>query len=264
MGRWFTGGASGGSVCPVALEVRPALMSEALPKSPLFPATAWSVVRRAQSPGRDELAALEDLCRTYWPPVRKYLLGLGCPESEAEDVTQDFFASFLKGGGFRVVDPEAGKLRTLLKKAAANHLANFWRHRMREKRGGAQGTLALDEVPERDQPAVAAAGAAYDRDWALATLDAALVRLEGYYAGRGKAAFFSVIKEGLLRPGGVKDVAGKAVELGISEGQVRLAVHRARHRLGALLREAVAATLDEAGEVDAEVQHLLRLLSETL
>jgi len=209
--------------------------------------------------GREE--ALEVLCATYWQPVRQYLTGLGCPGSDAADVTQEFFASFLRGDGFTAADPAAGRLRTLLKQAAKNHLFSHWRRVMAAKRGGGAAPAPLEAAEHA--AAHAQAEALYDRDWAVAVLDGALRRLEQSYEERGRGHVFQVIKTGLLRPGGMPDDQAAAVELGIAESQVRLAVFRARQRLHALLREEVALTV-EAREVDDEVRYLLNVLLETV
>ena len=203
------------------------------------------------------------LCRTYWQPVRRYLTALGCREADAADVTQEFFAAFLRGRGFAAATPEAGRLRTLVKKAAQNHLFSHWRRNMAEKRGGAATPVPLDaEAEDRTAEHSAAAEAAYDREWALTVLDSALRQLEESYLQRGRETLFRCIKDGLLRPGGLTDHAAAARELGIPEAQVRLAVHRARQRLGKLLRSAVAETAVPA-EVEDEVRHLLAVLIET-
>lgn len=206
---------------------------------------------------------MEALCQTYWQPVRRYLVALGCREQDAADVTQEFFAAFIRGGGFTSAAPEAGRLRTLMKKSAQFHLFSHWRKTTALKRGGPQASAAspADELdaPVSEPQATAATDAAYDRDWALTVLDGALRRLEESYAQRGRGALFAVIKDGLLRPGGLRDDAAAAGALGISAAQVRVAVHRARQRLGNHLREAIAATTDP-GEVEDEVRHLMGVL----
>jgi DNA-directed RNA polymerase specialized sigma24 family protein len=227
----------------------------------LFPPTAWTLVRRARGPEslRPAQEAMEALCRHYWQPVRRYLIALGCLEVEADDVTQDFFAGFIRKGGFASAEPEAGRLRTLLKKSAQFHLYSHWRRGMAQKRGGPSDGRTAEDISPVEPAAAAESEDAYDRDWAVAVLDVALKRLAESYAQRGRAGLFAVVKHGLLRPGGLPDDRAAARELGSTEAQVRVAVCRARQRLGALLREAVAATT-EAAEVEDEVRHLLNVL----
>lgn len=232
-------------------------------KPALFPATAWTLVRRVQAgealPTAEQ--ALDVLCQTYWEPVRRYLRALGCVEAEAEDVTQEFFASFLRTGGFERANPELAKLRTFIKLAAGNFLANHWRKKAAQRRGGGAGAENIDEVPEIAETERSLAEQAYDREWAQAVLSAALAKVAAGYAKRGRADIFEAVKEGLLRPGGIADAPAVAKRLGIPESQVRLAVHRARQRLAETLKAEVSATVEDAAQADEEVRYLIGVIA---
>jgi RNA polymerase sigma factor (sigma-70 family) len=232
-------------------------------KPALFPATAWTLVRRVQAgealPTADQ--ALDALCKTYWEPVRRYLRALGCVEAEAEDVTQEFFASFLRTGGFERANPELAKLRTFIKLAAGNFLANHWRNKTTQRRGSGAGAENIDEVPEIAEMERSLAEQAYDREWAQAVLRTALAKVAAGYAKRGRAEIFEAVKEGLLRPGGIADAPAVAKRLGIPESQVRLAVHRARQRLAETLKAEVSATVEDATQADEEVRYLIGVIA---
>src|SRR6266511_3679829 len=67
---------------------------DALPRAAQFATTHWSVVLAAghsSVPGAHE--ALETLCRTYWYPLYVYVRGQGQSSHDAQDLTQEFFAS---------------------------------------------------------------------------------------------------------------------------------------------------------------------------
>jgi RNA polymerase sigma-70 factor (ECF subfamily) len=49
--------------------------------------------------------------------------------------------------------------------------------------------------------------------------------------------------------------------LGLTEGAVKVAVHRLRGRYRELLRAEVAKTVATPGEVDEELRHLMAVLS---
>jgi RNA polymerase sigma-70 factor (ECF subfamily) len=51
-----------------------------------------------------------------------------------------------------------------------------------------------------------------------------------------------------------------SARLGTSEGAVKVAVHRLRKRYKALLREQIAATVDDPAEVDDEIRALFDAL----
>ena len=52
-----------------------------------------------------------------------------------------------------------------------------------------------------------------------------------------------------------------AAELGMSEGAVKVALHRLRKRFGAVLRSEIAHTVSTAEEVDDEIRHLFAAIS---
>ncbi len=51
-------------------------------------------------------------------------------------------------------------------------------------------------------------------------------------------------------------------ELGMSEGAVKVAVHRLRRRFGRALRDEVAETVADPDQIDSELHHLLTVLQE--
>ena len=53
-----------------------------------------------------------------------------------------------------------------------------------------------------------------------------------------------------------------ASALGMTEGSMAVAVHRLRHRFRSLIREEGALTVPSAGEIDEEMRHLFRVLTE--
>lgn len=235
------------------------------PPAALFPLTAWTLVRRVQG-GQDSPdgeTALNSLCRIYWEPVRKFLRALGCREDECADVTQDFFASFLRTGGFERADPGVARLRTFIKHASGRYLQNHWRKQCADRRGGGEAVANLADIPEPAAVTRSLAEETYDRDWAQTVLGRALTSVEESYRSRGREAVFSAIKSGLLRTGGVEDVSAVARSLGVPESQIRLAVHRARQRLADALRAEVSATVDSLADADAEVRYLLSVITQT-
>jgi RNA polymerase sigma factor (sigma-70 family) len=233
------------------------------PANSLFPLTAWTLIRRVQSgetaPTAD--AALEMLCQTYWEPVRRYLRALGCREDECADVTQDFFASFLRNGGFERADPERSKLRTFIKMAAGHFLTNHWRGQSAQRRGSGAPVENLDDHPELPEAERSLAEETYDREWAQAVLNRALEVVKAGYRRRGREALFEAIKSGLLRPGGLAQISQVALDLDLPEAQVRVAVHRARQRLAEALRAEVAATVESDREAEQELRYLIGVIA---
>lgn len=239
-------------------------MSSAAPSSHAFPfpATMWSRVLRTRDSSDLGMArmALDQLCAAYWQPVAGYLCALGCPEQESEDVTQDFFATFLKRDGFQRAQPEQGRLRAYLKSAIRHHLYHWRRDGAALRRGGGQEPLALDADDAPDLPAPEMAEHQYDVQWALVVMERALSGLKDGYAKRGRLDIYEQLKPTLLIAE-YGDVSALAQELGMTRGALAVEQHRARRRLAELLRAQVAETLDDAAEVDAELLYLLQVLA---
>jgi len=231
-----------------------------------FPPTRWSLVARVsdRDPG-EQARALEELCRTYWPPVYAFLRSRGEPHAEAEDLTQGVFASILERDNLARVSPERGKFRTFLLTAAKNFAANDRRHRQRLKRGGGVDVLSIDlthqdsheriiEPEEGDTPE-----SIFERQWALTVLYQVFDELEERYSAKGQEKLFAALRF-VVSPGETKrSYAEIATELGMSEGAVKVAAHRLRERYGRLLRDTIRDTLEEGGDVDEELRELINV-----
>jgi RNA polymerase sigma-70 factor (ECF subfamily) len=109
--------------------------------------------------------------------------------------------------------------------------------------------VAHDETPER----------IYDRRWALSLIDRALVRLRDECARAGKAKLFEKL-EPALAGDRAASYAELAESLSMTEGAVKIAVHRLRARCGAIVREEVAETVSCPEEIEEELGHLFAAL----
>jgi RNA polymerase sigma-70 factor (ECF subfamily) len=227
-----------------------------------FPSTAWTQVLRVRRGDGAAQQALEDFCRSYWPAIYTCLRALGCPREEALDETQTFLSQFIHGGGLEHVAPERGRLRSYLRQSLRNHIATVRRDAARQKRGGGQIHLSLEDVETFDVPSEPeAADQWFDRRWAWSVVRSAMDRMAARYQTRGKEALFVELKPGLISPDLLKPYAEIAMITGMTEGQVKLEVHRARRRLADELRAEVAATLPPGGDVEEELRYLLSVLS---
>ena len=232
----------------------------------VFATTHWSVVVAAQGESTTAQGALEMLCRSYWYPIYVYVRRKGHGPDDAQDLTQEFFAQLLAKEHLRLADREKGKFRTFLLTMLDYFLAREWSRAHRQKRGGQFTFVSLDErTPEeryRLEPADnETPEKKFMQQWALAVLKQTMKRLEGECEASGKGALFRETR-GLLsaeRDGAAYAEIGP--RLNMSEGAMRVAVHRLRQRYGELLREEVAQTVDGVGEVDEELRCLLQVLS---
>jgi DNA-directed RNA polymerase specialized sigma24 family protein len=232
----------------------------------LFTTTRWSVVLAAQDQASPEsVAALEILCRTYWYPLYALVRHQGHAPSDAQDLTQEFFARLLSKEFLRAADREKGRFRTFLRVALRRFLANEWDREHRLKRGGGQVLLPLDTSAaeqryqeERDD--AFPPDHLYERRWAGALLQEVLARLRAEYVADGKTAEFEQLKGALTAERGGIAYASIAAALELSEGAARVAVHRLRKRFRVLFRAAVAETVSAPDEVEDELRHVVTLL----
>jgi RNA polymerase sigma factor (sigma-70 family) len=233
-----------------------------------FVTTQWSVVLAAGGcDTRVALGALEQLCRDYWTPLYAYVRRVGHSREEAEDLTQGFFAQLLERRTMARADPARGRFRSFLLGSLKHYLAHEWEKARALKRGGHARLLPLefDTAESRCAQAVAPGDTpdqAFDRQWALTLLDVVLGRLEKDYVDSGRSDIFLALKQTLS--GGCDEISYRDLgrRLGLSEGAIKVAVHRLRRRYRELLRDEVARTIDGTEAVEQELRHLFAALTE--
>ena len=227
-----------------------------------FDTTQWTlVVAAGDSQHPDSRAALEDLCQSYWYPLYAYLRRRGYAREEAEDVVQGFFTQLLDKKYLKAADRERGRFRSFLLTSLKNFAANEWDRKKAKKRGGATTTLSLDFETAEGRYHLEPANEqtpeqVFDRGWAVTQLRQALERVGAESTGGESERRFELLKGYLT--GDAQDVRYKDVadELDMSEGAVKVAVHRLRQRFGDVLRDEVARTLNDPADVDDEIRHL--------
>jgi RNA polymerase sigma factor (sigma-70 family) len=232
-----------------------------------FATTHWSVIVAARDGEAVEArAALADLCRAYWYPLYAYVRHQGNSADQAQDLTQEFFTRLLEKDFFDTVDPEKGKFRSFLLAACKHFLANERDRERAQKRGGGQPPLSLDLGDAearfgREPDHTLTAEKLFERRWALALLQEVLARLREEHAARSKEALFDRLRGFLVgerQPGGH---AAAAAELGLTEGAVKVAVHRLRQRYRELIREEIGRTVHDPKAIDDEIRALFAALA---
>lgn len=220
----------------------------------------------AQSGGGDDAAqALEALCQAYWYPLYAFIRRLGHPPPESEDLTQSFFAHLLEKKLVAKADPNLGHFRSFLLAALQGFIANEWRRGQAMKRGGDWRRLNFDahdaEVRYAGEPVeVRDPRTLYEHAWAVAVLDDAVARLEAEFIATGKTREFEELGEFLQGERGSRTYAQASASLGVSEGAVKVMVHRMRRRCREILRSVVAGTVASPLEVDEDLRRLLAIL----
>ena len=232
-----------------------------------FATTHWSLVDAAKPDKASQSCvrnAMEQLCRTYWYPLYAFVRSGGYSAADAQDLTQAFFARIIETGGFASADRERGRFRSYLLGAMKHFLANEWHKSQTQKRGGKVQIIEWDAndlearyagaSKESDNPEHL-----FDREWALETIAGALKTLRDEMEKAGKSEQFDALKGSLTG----EDEASReeiAEKLNMSEGAVKVAVHRLRQRYRKLLQDVIAETVSNEEDLDDEMRYLVAVL----
>jgi len=234
----------------------------------VFATTHWSVVVEAgQNNSAEAFEAMTQLCRTYWYPLYAYVRRKGYPAPDAQDLTQEFFARLLARNYVTAADRQKGKFRSFLLGTFEHFLAKEWRRAHAEKRGGGRAAFSLDEIDAENRYLLEPAhdltpAKIFDRRWATTLLAQAMARLGEECRASQKEELFEKVKELLSGDSADASYAQMARSLNMTEGALKVAVHRLRQRYGELVRAEIAQTVASPAEVDQELQHLLATLRE--
>jgi RNA polymerase sigma-70 factor (ECF subfamily) len=221
-----------------------------------FDTTRWSIVLRARGEPADARAALEQLCRTYRPPVLAFVRYRGYPADAAEDLTQAFFARFLERAWYSSADPERGRFRSFLLTALKRFLIDADAEAATLKRGGGFRFELLDDDAGCADATGETPDAAFEREWAHAVLRVALARLRAEAEQAGKLELFQRLGEFLIERPDEAEYARAAEDLHLRRNTLAVAVHRMRHRLRDLVREELMETTSNRTELEEELRTL--------
>jgi RNA polymerase sigma-70 factor (ECF subfamily) len=245
----------------------PVVNPESQPPADRFGETHWSLVRAAGASATvASRNATELLCRQYWQPLYTYVRRRGHQPHEAEDLTQEFFASLLSRNDFAALHPDQGKFRAFLLAAMNHFLAKAWRKESAQKRGGRATPLSLDtSLAEHCLGTAASTGAtpeqAYDRQWAETVLEHAAIQLRAACLRDGRAALFRELNRFLSVPAAAGDYDAVAQRLGMNVPTVAKAVERLRRKYRDCVRREIAQTVGSRSELDEEMRYLLDIMA---
>ena len=233
-----------------------------------FHTTRWSaVLLSAQSRAPGSQAALAELCRIYWYPIYSFVRRRGHSPEDAQDLTQGFFLHLLDHKALSQVSPLKGKFRSFLLASLQNYLFDEADRTRCLKRGGNIEFIPLDMRFAEDRYRLApldflTADKVFDARWAMILMDEAMDRLRKEYGGQGKTSLFETLKP-FIDP--INSKAALSYEqvadtLRVPVGSVKKLIFRLRKRYASLLREEVARTVSDSGEVDEEIHSLCEAL----
>jgi RNA polymerase sigma-70 factor (ECF subfamily) len=227
-----------------------------------FQTTHWSAVLAAGDtaiPGARE--ALESLCRTYWPPLYGFIRRRGHAPTDAQDLTQGFFAYLLQSRLVSKADPQAGRFRSFLLASLNHFLAHEHERTTALKRGGGSFVLSLDQFEPEERWALEPADDAspeviFDRRWARQQVENALDQLRTDYTASGRGPLFDLMKDYVWGDKNGLTLDAIAAQLDLTEEAVKKSVQRLRQRFRDCLRAEIAQTVATPDQIDDELRHL--------
>jgi RNA polymerase sigma factor (sigma-70 family) len=231
-----------------------------------FATTHWSMVLEAgrhSSPQAKE--ALATLCRVYWYPLYVFIRRQGFAADESGDLTQEFFVRLLEKEFLAGVDRGKGRFRSFLLAACKHFLSNERDRARAKKRGGGREFISIDldhaENRYRLEPADdLTPEKLFQRRWAMTLLEQVLESLKNESVRTGKGKQFDHLKVFLAGDKGQHSHREAAKKLEMTEGAVKVAVHRLRKRYRQLLREEIARTLNQGDSIEDEIRELFQAL----
>lgn len=222
--------------------------------SPLFPLTRWSLLQRARVGSEAEVrAALDTLCRAYWYPLYCVARQKQLAEPDAQDAVQGFFESLLRRETFATADETVGKLRQLLLRAFDNYCGQQWHKAQRQKRGGGAEHVEFTELIDSEQAeqrylkasdANASPEVLYNRAWASAVMERSLQALRDDYTRRSWQERYGLLVGPLLQEENDVSLTQLAEQAGMTDGALRVALHRMRGHYRDKIERELAVTLD--------------------
>jgi RNA polymerase sigma factor (sigma-70 family) len=227
-----------------------------------FDKTHWSVILPAanqQAPGAQE--ALEQLCKTYWPPLYAFLRKQGHGPEDSKDLTQGFFVHLLAKDRLQNIQPAKGKFRSFLLACLNNYVQNERDKEQAGKRGGGQTLIPIDTSEAEERCGIDPAdeqdpSRIFERRWASTLISEVLSQLKEKYAQSGKVELFDVLHPFLTGEAERGNYAPAAARLKMNEGAVRTAATRLRNDYRELLRAEVGRTVDSPAGVEDEIRYL--------
>ena len=232
-----------------------------------FPPTRWSAIEAARSADPAERRrALDRIASVYWKPVYKYVRArYGRSPEDAQDLTQEFFASLVDRAALDTYDPRRARLRTFLRSCVDALVANSDRDAGRLKRGGGIAPLSLEyelaegELARTGLPSPERLDDFFEREWVRSLLATAVEQLRAACAAKGKDAVFAVFECYDLDDAepGRPTYADLARDLGLSVTDVTNYLASARRELRRISLELLHETTASDEEFRREARSLL-------
>lgn len=211
-------------------------------------------------PGADR--AMNELCRIYERPILAFIRRHCATQEAAEDLKQSFFEHLLAKNALAGAEQSRVKLRAYLITKLQTFLIDQHRHASAQKRGAGK-VVNLGDLSEEQQHLAEPVNhvtpyVEYQRQWMQTLASRALEQLRSDYEQRGQGVLFAAIAP-FLTQSGDQSLAELSASLGRPEGTLKSDISRLRTKCQQLIRDQVAATLDDPTpeNITAELKELM-------
>ena len=212
-----------------------------------FPTTLWG---RIQMAGEGDEASLTSFVEQYRSPLLRYLRGRGLSHEDSEDVEQEVFLQLFSKDLLKVADANKGRFRSYLLGVTQWVLRERRTRQGAKKRGGGWKQVspeALHGISSSDPDPN------FDASWFEGIIEAALEDLAQEHAEQHR-----ILQAQIESPAASHEELAQA--LGLTRGQVRVGLHRARGRLNRAVRAQLRRYVSSQEELDEEIACMVRTL----
>jgi len=211
--------------------------------------------------------ALAKLCETYWPPIYSFIRRRGYSPADAQDLTQSFFAFFLRTKAYARVDRLHGKFRSFLLVSVKHFLSDNWDRERAVKRGGDFQFVSIDPQTAEALHDAASAGDStaeclFDMRWAKTLTTGALDSLREQLRNEGTLELFEQLRNFLTGGSVLPSYDDISAQTGLPRATVKTHVHRLRQRYREIVRSEIARTVSAPHEIDEELRYLCNVLAQ--
>jgi DNA-directed RNA polymerase specialized sigma24 family protein len=233
-----------------------------------FPSTMWRNIEAAKHP--DEAGYVDAVNRfttAYWKPVFYFLRARGYSVAQAEDLTQEFFLTFLERRWLQPADPRRGRFRNFLLTILCRFVSDRGPERSTRQSQFEQRLVPISAlVREEDRSFEPASGETAEqifmRQWAEAVIAAVVRQLEAWCQQKGRPDWYRIFSAAYLQNGSVRpSQESLAEQSGVSRDQVRYALEQVKSQFIFLMREEVCGQGDSDADAQREILELESFLA---
>ena len=234
-----------------------------------FQTTRWTLILQVANSANQEQRqeALAELVSLNWFPLYTFLRRSGKQTDEAEDLIQGFFARLIEKKTLEHLEgPERGRFRNFLLVCLKRYIAGEWQKSQAQRRGGGKQQLSLDFQAADQRYQIEpfhelTPETAFDRSWALDVIDRGLESVSEAWTAAGKSDRFEMLKVYLSASQESPSYRDVSEKMGVSEGALRVMVHRLRADFRQAICDIVADTLESGDLLEDEINHLFSALN---